>query len=201
MTFALFEPPWPKKDRKQQKWRNNLAQDQRLVIEIGAGVGWHPIAYAKNHSNDYVICIERTRLKAAKLFNRVLKHPEITNVYPVRADAIPWIWKNISKSEVSHYFILYPNPYPKSSQANKRFFNMPFMHYLLETLKPGGKITLATNSLTYIKEAYVRSLVDWKLDVCAVKTIGKGNCFRTHFEKKYVAKGQICYDLTLLKQS
>jgi tRNA (guanine-N7-)-methyltransferase len=199
MKISAFNPPWSKIPQDEQSWRDKIKPNQRLIIEIGAGVGLHPIAYAKKNPNDFVISIERTREKATKMLNRVSHHSKLVNIYPVHADAIPWIWQNIAPLEVNKYFILYPNPYPKKSQANKRFFNMPFMHYLLSTLLPMGEITLATNSHDYFNEAYHRCLTAWPVTILKTQLVKNTRGYRTHFEKKYLERGHDCHDLTVMK--
>jgi tRNA G46 methylase TrmB len=65
----------------------------------------------------------------------------------MRANAVHWIAHYLSKQSVDAYFILYPNPYPKASQRNKRVHAMPFMGHLIATLKPGGTLKMPFTAL------------------------------------------------------
>lgn len=171
-----------------------------LDIEIGCGVGWHPIQYAKANPDRSLIAIEHTRAKFEKFQSRLSRHPELKNLIAIHADAVRWISHAINDQSVSRYFLLYPNPEPKA--ASKRWMRMPFMEKLLATLKPSGELTLATNEQVYFNEALDFAVKAWKLNILEVRTLTKASAqisFRTHFEKKYLLSGQTCYDVTFQK--
>lgn len=195
-TFKAFCPPIP---LEQQAWR--AQQNSRpLVLEIGPGVGLHPIQYAQLNPAEFVIGIERTTEKFNKFLGRVQHHPQITNLLAVHADAIEWISSNIQHHEVSKYFLLYPNPYPKAAQKNKRLMHMPFMHFLIDTMQIGASITLATNMHFFYSEAkQVWSQIDCFALIKDTKIKFGDLEPRTHFERKYLAAGQECYELVFLK--
>ena len=182
----------------EQQWRKQRQPQQALVIEIGAGVGLHPIQYGLAHPNSMIVAIEKTSEKYQKMQRR-LQHHHLDNVYPVQANAIQWVSQNLHEEEVDDYFILYPNPYPKASQRNKRFINMPFMQKLWQTLKIGGHLTLATNEDFY----YLEAVETWQtLPFLEVIEIGRVPCDvkpRTHFEKKYLERGEQCWHCVVKK--
>lgn len=212
---------WPQISISAQNWRKRIIPGQKLVIEIGAGVGMHPIRYSQSHTDNFMVAIERTHEKYTKFATRYAKHPKCTNLYPLHADAIKWISQNILSNEVSQYFILYPNPYPKGSQKNKRFHYMPFMHFIIDTLVPEGTITIATNEYFYYTEAkeIMTNVFSLQLkcdenitspttpeaphssrqQICDLKEEGYIAAPRTHFERKYLAQGQTCFNLVFKK--
>lgn len=168
-----------------------------LDIEIGCGVGFHPIDYAKNHSDRFLVAIERTKEKFSKFQGRLKNHPHLVNVVGVHSDAVWWITHNIKAQSVDRYFILYPNPYPKDEQ--KRFFQMPFMTFLVSTLKAGGTITLATNEKHYYEEAKTNGPKIWGLRIFEDRILDSKEQPRSHFEKKYLERKENCYHLVLQK--
>lgn len=168
-----------------------------LDIEIGCGVGFHPIDYAKNNPDRLLVAIEKTKEKFDKFLGRLKKHPQIQSLVPIHTNAIWWISHEVTPESVDRYFILYPNPYPKDPQ--KRFFQMPFMSFLVETLKPGGTITLATNEKYYFDESLENAQKIFHLNVVESGTVNPESKPRTHFEKKYLERGEICYNLVLRK--
>jgi tRNA (guanine-N7-)-methyltransferase len=170
---------------------------QNLDIEIGCGVGFHPIDYAKKNPERLLVAIEKTKEKFDKFLGRLKNHPQIKNVVPVHTNAVWWIAHEVKPETVDRYFILYPNPYPKDAQ--KRFFQMPFMNHLVETLKPGGTITLATNEKYYFEESLKNAQEIFGLKVIEEKIIDPSEKPRTHFEKKYLERGETCYNLVLEK--
>ena len=174
-----------------------------LDIEIGCGVGWHPIAYARKHPNRYLVAIEHTAEKFEKFARRLRRNPAARNLLAVHANAISWITHEVTTQSVDRYFLLYPNPYPKAKQRNQRWHAMPFMERLIATLKPGGELILATNLPAYAEEAEDLLVQHWGLiparkRLLMLPTLPEGFP-RTHFEKKYLEAGQICFDLVFRK--
>ncbi len=170
---------------------------QNLDIEIGCGVGFHPIDYAKRYPDRLLVAIEKTKEKFDKFVGRLERHPQIKNVVPIHTNAVWWIAHQIKPNTVDRYFILYPNPYPKDPQ--KRFFQMPFMSWVVETLKSGGTITLATNEKYYFDESLENAQKIFGLQVIEKRTVDLNEKPRTHFEKKYLERGETCYNLILQK--
>lgn len=168
-----------------------------LDIEIGCGVGFHPIDYAKNNPNRLLIAIEKTAAKFAKFERRTVNHPHLNNVVPIHSNAIWWITHYVQPHSVDRYFILYPNPYPKDPQ--KRFFQMPFMGWLKETMKDGATLTFATNEKFYMEEAIELGTQVWKFKLKENRIINSQEKPRTHFEKKYLSRGESCYNVIFEK--
>lgn len=189
--FDATKIPKPEKTAILPQNYNNLD------IEIGCGVGFHPIDYAKNNPDRLLVAIEKTQEKFDKFLGRLEKHPQIQNLVPIHTNAIWWIANEVKPQSVDRYFILYPNPYPKDPQ--KRFFQMPFMSFLVETLKPGGTITLATNEEYYFKESLENAEKIFALKVLESGILNPDSKPRTHFEKKYLERGETCYNIVFKK--
>ena len=199
IQYTKFKPAWQPIVKHEQLWR--AAQKQRpLTIEIGPGVGLHPIQYAQQHPDRHIIAIEKTTAKFNKFAGRLAKHPQLDNILAVHGNAIEWITKNIGPDEVNHYFLLYPNPYPKQAQKNKRLMNMPFMEHLIATMQHDATLSMATNMEFFYQEAKQQ----WNNVKCfnLVSDLILDNdrhIARTHFERKYLATGQKCYQLVYSK--
>lgn len=172
-----------------------------LDIEIGCGVGFHPLCYARQHPERNLIAFERTTEKFTKFLGRLAHHEALPNLLPIHGDAIAWITHGVPKNSVDRYFLLYPNPYPKESQRNLRFHEMPFFAQIKATLKPGGRLTLATNAKFYAEGALAKITDDWGMALVseAVLKGREGHQPRTHFEKKYLARGEPCWNLEFRK--
>ena len=177
-----------------------------LDIEVGCGVGLHPIRYGQAHPGRLLIAIEHTPSRFEAFHRRLAHHPEIRNVQAIQADAVSWITHCVRPSSVDRYFFLYPNPYPKRTDLNKRWHAMPFFSQVLRTLKPGGTLTLATNEEFYFREALDYLTGPWGMTLVQARehsnpesVEGPGGGARTHFEKKYLMRGQVCRDLVVRK--
>lgn len=168
--------------------------DTPICLEIGAGKGKHAYQFAKDHPDQVLYAIERTSEKFHAL-NRLSLSSNLPNLRPVHADAIAWTVFAVYPRQIQTCFILYPNPEPKNK--TQRFLNMPFFEFLLSRMAEGGQIVLASNISDYIDEA-VQSLDDiWRLpfDKKVIDTQSK----RTHFEIKYLARGELCQEIVITK--
>jgi tRNA G46 methylase TrmB len=170
-----------------------------LDVEIGCGVGFHPLKYAKEHPDRQVLAFERTKEKFEKFANRLAHHDPLPNLIPVHGDAIPWITHALKPASVDRYFLLYPNPYPKEGQRNLRFHEMPFFAVIVETMKAGGTLTLATNMEYYHAEARAKITGEWGLELVVDEVLAPDTPPRTHFEKKYLLRGERCWNLGFRK--
>ena len=74
---------------------------------------------------------------------------------------------------------------------------MPFFEFLISRLQTGGTITLASNIPEYIEEAEQQLLNVWKLPYQKEK-IAQTSA-RTHFEIKYLERGELCQQLIMTK--
>ncbi len=196
LTIRPFKPFIPEKRLAD---RPELILDRPLDLEIGCGAGYHPIQYALNHPHRNLIAIEKTVRKFTKFLVHFRKYPRLYNLYPIHANAISWIAKHIAPEEVEHCFIFYPNPYPKTRHHNQRWYAMPFMGFLLSRLKSHGTITLATNILDYWQEAQKYFTQVWHLEIVSSSILSAEFIPRTHFEKKYLSRGEVCYNLIVKK--
>lgn len=167
---------------------------QPICLEIGAGMGKHAIQFAIQNPEQTLVAIERTAAKFQAFAARQLDH-QLINLYPVHADAIPWVVFALPPKSVSQLFILYPNPEPKNPA--QRWLNMPFFEFLLSRLQDGAHITLASNISSYIDEAEQQLIEVWKLPYARQQVALDAT--RTHFEVKYLARGELCEQLLMTK--
>ena len=165
-----------------------------VCVEVGAGKGKHALLFSKNNPDTQLIAIERTREKFLAMQKQHAVEGQ-TNLQTVHADALPWIVHALYPQQVEQFFILYPNPEPHNPA--QRWVNMPFFEFLLSRLKTGGTITLASNIPAYIEEAETQVRELWKLPF--VKEVIAADSARTHFEIKYLERGELCQQLIISK--
>ncbi|WP_180011909.1 MULTISPECIES: SAM-dependent methyltransferase [unclassified Acinetobacter] len=165
-----------------------------VCVEIGAGKGKHALLFTQTNPNSKLIAIERTREKFLAMQKQHALEGQ-PNLQTVHADALPWIVHALYPAQVEQFFILYPNPEPHNPA--QRWLNMPFFEFLLSRLKTGGTITLASNIPEYIEEAEQQVQNLWKLPF--VKEVIGQDSARTHFEIKYLKRGELCQQLIISK--
>jgi tRNA (guanine-N7-)-methyltransferase len=169
-------------------------------LEIGCGVGYHPIQYAQANPDRLLVAIEHTKTRYARFARRLEGHPHLGNIIPIHANAISWITHRVKPGSVERLFLLYPNPYPKASQSNRRWHAMPFMGQLLEILVSRGTLHLATNEAFYAEDACSVLRETWGMNCLHQRHLHHGDIQpRSHFEKKYLLREGGCYDLVFQK--
>ena len=169
-------------------------ENNPICIEIGAGKGKHALLFSGQHPDLKLIAVERTREKFLAMQKQHALEGQ-PNLQTVHADALPWIVHALYPAQVEQFFILYPNPEPHNPA--QRWLNMPFFEFLLSRLKTGGTITLASNIPEYIDEAEQQVQNLWKLPF--VKEVIGQDSARTHFEIKYLERGELCQQLIISK--
>ncbi|WP_372843985.1 DUF938 domain-containing protein [Psychrobacter sp.] len=165
-----------------------------LVLEIGAGKGKHALSFAMQNPDKHLVAIERTRNKF-EAFEKLAGQQNSANLTPIHADAIAWIVHAIAPNSIETIYILYPNP--EQHNPNQQWFNMPFFEFLLSRLQVGGEIILATNIEAYMDNAEQQAREVWCLPTIRSQVASSSQ--RTHFEVKYLARQETCWELRVQK--
>jgi len=163
-------------------------------LEIGAGKGMHAMQFAQAHPDKHLIAIERTKNKC-EVFAARAGELGLSNLNPIHADGIPWVVHGLPVNSLEGVFLLYPNPEPKS--ASQRWLNMPFFEFLISRMKIGAELVVASNIESYIDEAEQQAQELWQLPV--KREIIPSTSARTHFEIKYLERGELCQQLIITK--
>jgi tRNA (guanine-N7-)-methyltransferase len=191
--------------------RELLESEKPLDLEIGCGVGLHPLRYASMEPARALIAIEKTREKFSKFARRLERHPEALfqpggpGVVAVNADAIAWVATHVPERRLDRVFILYPNPSFRNPAA--RWIRMPFFGFLLSRVKSGGVITFRTNESRYAEEVRLYAEKEWggergelRVEATSFSRDSKGIGEPwTHFEAKYLERGERCHQIRILK--
>ena len=168
--------------------------EQPLILEIGAGKGKHALIFAAQHPDHHLVAIERTRNKF-DAFLKLATKEMLPNLDAIHADAIAWIVHAIKPKSIAKIFILYPNP--EQHNLNQQWLNMPFFEFLLSRLQSEGQIILVTNIESYMINAEQQATKVWCLPNSCYQVPTHSQ--RTHFEIKYLARKETCWELSMRK--
>lgn len=179
-----------------KNWRKSDAKT--FAVEIGCGVGLHPIQWAKANPKGQILAIERTTNKFDKFKRRLSNHEHLRpQIFAAHSDA-RWLLPHfLDLASVDKYYWLYPNPEPK--RRNQRIAFSTLTDYVVATLKPGGQLKIATNIASYADEVKQWLPRRFPLNLELSEHRSSKQESRSHFEKKYVARGDICFDIQFLK--
>ncbi|MBF2719908.1 DUF938 domain-containing protein [Psychrobacter sp. NG254] len=165
-----------------------------LILEIGAGKGKHALSFALQNPDKHLIAIERTRNKF-EAFSKLARSQQLRNLDAIHADAIAWTVHAIKPNSLAKIFILYPNP--EQHNPNQQWLNMPFFEFLLSRLQVDGEVILVTNIEAYMNDAERQATKVWCLP--SVRYRVPKDSQRTHFEVKYLARQEVCWELSIRK--
>ncbi len=172
----------------------HVINNETICVEIGAGKGKHALLFCGENPDKKLFAIERTREKSDAMYKQHQIEGQ-ANLSTINADAIPWVVHALYPKQVEQFFILYPNPEPHNRA--QRWLNMPFFEFLLSRLQEKGQITLASNIPEYIEEAEQQLQTVWNLPY--QKQVIAADSARTHFEIKYLQRGELCQQLIIEK--
>lgn len=183
-----LHPPSVAAFESLERMAGDVLRQQPLILDSGCGTGMSTRQIAAEHPDHIVLGIDRSVSRLGKT-----GHSD----FPAREGNIFWIrsqletfWKLAKEREwelVKHY-LLYPNPYPKASQLQRRWHANPVFPVLLGL---GGQLELRCNWKIYAEEfATAVELVSvCKTEVQEISAIHPISAF----EQKYSASGHTLY--------
>lgn len=176
---------------------NSQTKHRQLNLEIGCGVGFHPLQFAIRNPEQDIIAIEKTKEKFLSFQNRIKTHSSQKNLLALHAHAVSIVTHLIPDVCIDKVFFFYPNPEKQNPAA--RWIRQPFFQDILRILKPEGQILFVTNENFYFEEIKKFSQEEWHLKIIT-EIFNEKNPLpnpRTHFEKKYWQRGQPIYQVIL----
>ena len=141
----------------------NLAEifptSEKIIMEIGFGMGEATAIIAKNHPNNAYIAVDVHPPGIGKLLGRIVDNG-LTNLRVIEDDVhivLPHMFEDESLDAIHLYF---PDPWPKKKHNKRRIVNEGFLALIHPKLKKGGYIHIATDWVPYavsIEEVFAAS--------------------------------------------
>ena len=141
----------------------NLAEifptSEKIIMEIGFGMGEATAIIAKNHPNNAYIAVDVHPPGIGKLLGRIVENG-LTNLRVIEDDVhivLPHMFEDESLDAIHLYF---PDPWPKKKHNKRRIVNEGFLALIHPKLKKGGYIHIATDWVPYavsIEEVFAAS--------------------------------------------
>ncbi|WP_267256686.1 tRNA (guanosine(46)-N7)-methyltransferase TrmB [Coxiella endosymbiont of Ornithodoros maritimus] len=119
-----------------------------VILEIGFGNGSSLLAMAKSHPNLNYLGVEIYRPGIASLLLG-LKKEGITNLRICQEDVVSVLKYSIPEDSLAGIHIFFPDPWPKKRHHKRRLIQADFVALMVQKLKPGGKLYLATDWENY----------------------------------------------------
>ena len=133
---------------KKINLREIFPTSEKIIMEIGFGMGEATAIIAKNHPNNGYIAVDVHPPGIGKLLARIVED-DLKNLRVIEDDVhvvLPYMFKDESLDAIHLYF---PDPWPKKKHNKRRIVNSGFLALIHPKLKKGGYIHIATDWVPY----------------------------------------------------
>ena len=127
---------------------------QALWLEVGFGAGEHLAWQAEHRSDIGLIGAEPYEMGVAKLLTKLEEKP-LNNVRIYEGDGRDII-AALPDASLDRFFLLFPDPWPKTRHHKRRFLQVAMLDELARVLKPGAELRFATDDKSYLPYALER---------------------------------------------
>lgn len=141
-------------DPNRDAWLQFPDSVRELWLEVGFGAGEHLFQLAAENPTAGLIGAEPYESGVAKLLTKLANKP-LNNVRIYEGDGRD-ILAVLPDVSLSRFFLLFPDPWPKTRHHKRRFLQMEMLEELARVLKPGAELRFATDDKSYLPYALER---------------------------------------------
>jgi tRNA (guanine-N7-)-methyltransferase len=123
-------------------------KSDKVIMEIGFGMGEATAIIAKNHPNNGYIAVDVHPPGIGKLLARIVEN-ELTNLKVIEEDVHVVLQHMISDESLDGIHLFFPDPWPKKKHNKRRIVNGGFLSLIHPKIKKGGFIHIATDWVPY----------------------------------------------------
>ena len=131
----------------------------KVILEIGFGMGEATAIIAKNHPNNGYIAVDVHPPGIGKLLARIVEN-DLTNLKVIEEDVHVVLQHMIADESLDGIHLFFPDPWPKKKHNKRRIVNEGFLALIHPKIKKGGFIHIATDWVPYansIQEVFAGS--------------------------------------------
>jgi tRNA (guanine-N7-)-methyltransferase len=132
---------------------------EKVIMEIGFGMGEATAIIAKNHPNNGYIAVDVHPPGIGKLLARIDEN-DLTNLKVIEEDVHVVLQHMIADESLDGIHLFFPDPWPKKKHNKRRIVNEAFLALIHPKIKKGGFIHIATDWVPYavsIQEVFAGS--------------------------------------------
>jgi len=131
----------------------------KVIMEIGFGMGEATAIIAKNHPNNGYIAVDVHPPGIGKLLARIIEN-DLTNLKVIEEDVHVVLQHMVADESLDGIHLFFPDPWPKKKHNKRRIVNEGFLSMIHPKIKKGGFIHIATDWVPYainIQEVFAAS--------------------------------------------
>jgi tRNA (guanine-N7-)-methyltransferase len=178
-----------------------FGNDRPLELEIGSGKGTFLLAESGARPDVNFLGIEYARRYWIFAADR-LRRAGRENARVVLGEASSFVREFLENESLSAIHVYFPDPWPKTRHRRRRLIQSLFVEVLASKLKPGARLSIATDHLEYFRqmEASVRASVLVEVDFQRSTAALESEIVGSNFERKYLREGRSIYRLAAEKR-
>jgi tRNA (guanine-N7-)-methyltransferase len=127
---------------------------KQLWLEVGFGAGEHLVSLAQQRPDVGLIGAEPYEMGMAKILTKLEETP-LNTVRLFEGDGRE-ILEGLPDASLSRFFLLFPDPWPKTRHHKRRFLQMEMLDLLAAKLVVGAELRFATDDKSYLPYALER---------------------------------------------
>ena len=124
---------------------------ERVVMEIGFGMGAATAHIAALQPNTLFLCCEVHEPGVGALL-KLVGEQGLTNIRILQHDAVLVLQHMVGESALDGVHIFFPDPWHKKRHNKRRLIQPPFVETLVQHIRPGGYLHLATDWEPYAEQ-------------------------------------------------
>ncbi|HET7832326.1 MAG TPA: tRNA (guanosine(46)-N7)-methyltransferase TrmB [Gallionella sp.] len=128
-----------------------FGRDAPKILEIGFGMGDSTAAIALAHPENDYLAIEVHTPGVGNLL-KLIDAQQIANIRIIQHDAVEVLRDMVGANSLDGVHIFFPDPWHKARHNKRRLIQAPFVAQLVQHLKPGGYIHVATDWQDYAEQ-------------------------------------------------
>ncbi len=150
LTDARMEQLLPRRALPDGRidWVSLTGRDGPVVLEIGSGHGAAAIAYAASHPEADVVAVDVHVPGIARML-AAADSAGVGNLWAHPGDVMPLLTERVPTASLAAVHLFFPDPWPKSRHAKRRFVQQHSLELLASRLVPGGVLLIATDIDSY----------------------------------------------------
>jgi len=123
----------------------------KVIMEIGFGMGEATAIIAKNHPNNGYIAVDVHPPGIGKLLARIVEN-DLTNLKVIEEDVHVVLQHMIADESLDGIHLFFPDPWPKKRHHKRRIINAEFLALIYPKIKDGGFFHVATDWVPYAEQ-------------------------------------------------
>jgi tRNA (guanine-N7-)-methyltransferase len=170
------------------------------ILEIGFGMGDSTATIALAHPENDYLTLEVHTPGVGNLL-KLIDTQQITNIRIMQHDAVEVLRDMIADASLDGVHIFFPDPWHKARHNKRRLIQSPFIAKLVQKLKPGGYIHVATDWQDYAEQVLAVLGAEPLLENTAADYAPRP-AYRplTKFEQRGIRLGHGVWDLVFLRR-